>query len=106
MGHTAAEKCGGQVHHALVAQLVERVTFNHRVAGSIPVGRTMKYQALGLSTGMPILTPSHDDERVNLYLCESCGSVVADTDIHDSFHANAERVADDASWGGLMRPIG
>jgi hypothetical protein len=43
---------------------------------------------------------------IKLYGCKRCGVVVYDTEKHDGKHANDARVAENARWGGMLRPIG
>lgn len=55
----------------------------------------MEYETLILSPRMK-----------NFYICKSCSAVVDNRDVHDNFHQGLARVADDAYYGGMLRPLG
>jgi hypothetical protein len=42
----------------------------------------------------------------SVFVCRDCGSIVLNQAKHDEFHSSLSRVADDAHWGGMNRPIG
>lgn len=45
-------------------------------------------------------------ENASLYECKECGVVVVNVERHNAWHVRYEKVADDAYWGGMNRPIG
>jgi hypothetical protein len=49
---------------------------------------------------------SDSGQLINVYVCGDCGSLVHVRATHDNWHSQYERVADDAYWGGMNRPIG
>lgn len=41
-----------------------------------------------------------------LWQCDACGCAVIDMTTHTKWHESYAQVADDASWGGMLRPLG